>query len=82
MTAQERKQLSYLPCQALDAAIVKKFGKEIEPETFFGFVDMEYHTTFKTEDPALRARILDFVDGFTQALAEVRERIQDKNKWL
>lgn len=76
MNNKERKELSYFPT-AIDDAIIEKFGKEVEPETSFHlFGDMNYHTVFKTDDPILKDRINDFIDGYTKGNLELAERLR------
>jgi len=81
MNRKEKNQISYLPGAEIDAAVFKKFG--IKCETTWSLYN-GHHTVIdeSVTDEYILKRIHDFIEGWTTGLLEVRERLNDKSKWI
>ena len=94
MTKNEIRQCHVFP-YALDAAITEKFG--VPCKSHWNIVTGNYHTILGTpvwdedaskfvNDPTIHPDLWEkaqlFVDGWIAGQAELRERLQDKSKWL
>jgi len=80
MTSQERKELTYFP-KSLDS-IINAIWPDANCVSEWGL--FSGHTTvFNPDLPAdIQRDINNFIQGFMAGNLELRERIQDKTKWV